>query len=868
MPDYNQWNQLINIFVPDKDAAPGTPGKIPTAEEVMAPTWVYGFNLAKQPKVANTVKTIRYSVMGEMGHVYNGWAGFAIYAGVKGGGEGDSGGGWWRYYQGSVMAIDAMNGNGTEVASPRSFDEGHRQVSAVAEYFDKWGPNVRTWSNELPHDGWEGLAASGFGDIIGRVALAYEHIQDTVSGGGGRGGYAAAVDQAQLALREARNSAATHLHDWLSDPNWSPEAAAVQVAQGLQIHTTGGNAYVQLDGVDVGRAGDANTWMAVDRLVKEKWHSAVQQRLDAAVSGIVSALTDGYTRAQMMLVPLNNVIQTALGGNPANPKSIDDILNKNQKGGGDGANLPDRETLDGLNGGGGGGGGPEGAGGGGGGIDTDELFGGSGGGGGPEGLGGAGGGGGPEGLGGTGGGGTFDGLEPPATGGGSGGGGAGLGSEGVFGGTGSGGNLTNLAPPGASGGGGAGLGPEGVFGGTGSGGNLTNLAPPGTSGGGAGGMGTGGSGAGDTFDSLFPPDGELGGSSFGPGGTGGGAGGLDNPNAFTPGVGNSFPSLAPPGADPGSNSSTFPTLTPPGSVFTGGPSGTGGTGGPTTQQPGGGKTNDGAGGVLAPDVPQDDFSSFDNLIPRPGQGESFTSLPPSPHGGTYAPGTGEATFGPGPGEGTYGGLGPDVPGYDSGQYDAGFPDGGESLGPGYSTPTHEEGGFQSLASTGHYEPDGYGTESYDFLQPGLSSGGFQEAYGSAGAGLGVGQGTGQGAGQGAAGMSPQMPYMPMMGGMPGMGGAGGAGGENNKERERSVWLSEDSAVWGTDPDLAPTVLGSTPQQPVPTGGTRGQQPAAGIPGRGPVATGRGTGAGRPGTGGAVGHQRDGHVQGSSGNRNG
>jgi hypothetical protein len=44
-----------------------------------------------------------------------------------------------------------------------------------------------------------------------------------------------------------------------------------------------------------------------------------------------------------------------------------------------------------------------------------------------------------------------------------------------------------------------------------------------------------------------------------------------------------------------------------------------------------------------------------------------------------------------------------------------------------------------------------------------------------------------------------------MGGM-GMGGMGGANGQS-QERERTTWLAEDEDVWGTEPDVAPQVLG-------------------------------------------------------------
>jgi hypothetical protein len=44
-------------------------------------------------------------------------------------------------------------------------------------------------------------------------------------------------------------------------------------------------------------------------------------------------------------------------------------------------------------------------------------------------------------------------------------------------------------------------------------------------------------------------------------------------------------------------------------------------------------------------------------------------------------------------------------------------------------------------------------------------------------------------------------YPPMAGGM------GAGAGERRQERERTTWLAEDSAVWGTDPTAAPGVIG-------------------------------------------------------------
>ncbi|WP_206432791.1 hypothetical protein, partial [Streptomyces sp. ADI93-02] len=365
MPDYSQWDALINIFVPDKDAAPSAPGRIPSASEVMAPTWIYGFNMLNLPHISKD-KSHWFRYTTKVGfREQDAYAGFDPYPAVRDNGEADSGGAWWRYYQGSLMAINALNGGGTEVASPRSFDESRLQVAAVAEYFEKWAPNVNTWDKALPHDGWEGLAASGFGDIIGRISLAYGNIQETVSGKGPNGGYVAAVENAQQSLRVARNAAAEAFSKWGSS-NYSPEKAGQAVYRRMSVvPKADGTGIVSLDSTEIGPAGNPATWFAIDSEIKKTWYADVESNLNSVVPGIVSALTDGYTRSQMMLVPLNNVIQTALGGRPGSAQSIDDILNKKGGGGAKGGN------FDGLGGGGGAEGG--GAKGGGGGANFDGL---------------------------------------------------------------------------------------------------------------------------------------------------------------------------------------------------------------------------------------------------------------------------------------------------------------------------------------------------------------------------------------------------------------------------------------------------------------------------------------------------------------
>ena len=63
------------------------------------------------------------------------------------------------------------------------------------------------------------------------------------------------------------------------------------------------------------------------------------------------------------------------------------------------------------------------------------------------------------------------------------------------------------------------------------------------------------------------------------------------------------------------------------------------------------------------------------------------------------------------------------------------------------------------------------------------------------------------------------------GGMPMMPGMGGGGGQQDKERERTTWLDEDEEVWGTDPDLAPAVIGRDDQDEEET--VRPQMPGGG-----------------------------------------
>ncbi|MFC3452140.1 hypothetical protein [Amycolatopsis speibonae] len=68
--------------------------------------------------------------------------------------------------------------------------------------------------------------------------------------------------------------------------------------------------------------------------------------------------------------------------------------------------------------------------------------------------------------------------------------------------------------------------------------------------------------------------------------------------------------------------------------------------------------------------------------------------------------------------------------------------------------------------------------------------------------------------KGSAGSGNGVPFYP-----PSAGGAGGAG-QNKGERDRTTWLAEDEETWGTDPTVAPGVLGGRKRRPRASGGTR------------------------------------------------
>ena len=66
--------------------------------------------------------------------------------------------------------------------------------------------------------------------------------------------------------------------------------------------------------------------------------------------------------------------------------------------------------------------------------------------------------------------------------------------------------------------------------------------------------------------------------------------------------------------------------------------------------------------------------------------------------------------------------------------------------------------------------------------------------------------------------TPGYPFMPPMGGM------GGGSGAQDKERERSTWLTEEEDVWGVDPDCSPAVIGRSEDAPAPATGPQAPTP--------------------------------------------
>jgi hypothetical protein len=173
------------------------------------------------------------------------------------------------------------------------------------------------------------------------------------------------------------------------------------------------------------------------------------------------------------------------------------------------------------------------------------------------------------------------------------------------------------------------------------------------------------------------------------------------------------------------------------------------------------------------------------------------------------------------------------------------------------------GGFQRLTPSGNagVALGPLGSPPSDYSGPGplpgvaagagsrvLSSGGFgvgaESGLGgltSNGAGVQGGPSSTSGAGTAGANGAGGYPFMPPMT------GAGAGSSANEKERERTTWLTEDEEVWGTEPDVVSAVVGrdevpegapaeparrpspprtpAGPQQPARTGQSRGRREA-------------------------------------------
>ncbi|MFG2042303.1 hypothetical protein [Dactylosporangium sp. NPDC048998] len=328
-------------------------------------------------------------------------------------------------------------------------------------------------------------------------------------------------------------------------------------------------------------------------------------------------------------------------------------------------------------------------------------------------------------------------------------------------------------------------------------------------------------GTGGSNGELPPTDGS--GSELPPPGTGGSNGEL-------PPTGGSGSELPPPGTG-GSNGELPPSefggsggMTPPpnslvaGTDFGGGPDssgvdGSGGFNGPGLNGPGG---LDGSGGVNGPGV---NGPGLDG----PGLGGSGSDI--GGFIGAGRPGPGGAGVGSG-GSGRPGGAG------------AGLDDGIESgAGIGANTPAPLDpndlgsGGFKGLDPKGlgsgsgltPQRPGGFSIGPLGTPPPGYTpsqltnfpaaavAGG---AYASGGENIGGLPGAmaiptpAPGGGLGAAGGMGGMPYMPPMGNP-------GGGKDNEKDRERNTWLTEDEEVWGTDPDVTAAVIGREDYEPEP-----------------------------------------------------
>ncbi|GIJ26374.1 hypothetical protein Vqi01_15360 [Micromonospora qiuiae] len=332
--------------------------------------------------------------------------------------------------------------------------------------------------------------------------------------------------------------------------------------------------------------------------------------------------------------------------------------------------------------------------------------------------------------------------------------------------------------------------------------DLLSDPPPGLFDGGGGvgdplpGSFDGGGGVGDPLPGSFGGGGGVGDPPPGSFGVGGGVG---DPLPGSLGGGFDLPASPGTGFDAGGLDGLDPTIGDAGPLPAGGfvgPPGLGGLLSPIGGRPVPGREQTGSGpnGIGTGDG---DFQERPNAIdPRdlPGVGGSLPVLPggslevgdlpglPGVPGGT----PGRDPLGAVPGNGGDGWLGG---GAEPGS-EARVPAGQMRLGP--LSPA-------ALQADGLADPDG-GLAGL-LGAPGNGLAGLDGAPGTGLAGLGGGP-AGVGASTAGAG-SAGYPFMPPMAPM----GGAGAGGQQEKERERKTWLAEEEEVWGTDPDVAPSVIG-------------------------------------------------------------
>lgn len=173
-------------------------------------------------------------------------------------------------------------------------------------------------------------------------------------------------------------------------------------------------------------------------------------------------------------------------------------------------------------------------------------------------------------------------------------------------------------------------------------------------------------------------------------------------------------------------------------------------------------------------------------------------------------------------------------------------------------------------SSGH-TGTGAGTGMGTGKRTGAGSGGLQTTSGGGSGGSGAGGTNGARGPMSTSSNGSRGPSVPLF---PPMANGMGGKGQENQERERTTWLAEDASVWGTDPELAPTVLGRPGTDTALYADTSylGEndewQSAPGPHGGRPGTSGGGSRAGQGGTGESRPGQRDGHGQGSSAQRHG